>query len=115
METETTQRMESAKPACLADRIHHLAQQRHVVDVLAFVQFVGELAAAFDDFAAEAFDFVGRHVAEFVVKRFAGFELLAVNQQSVAGGPADCRARRNCGTAASARSRGCVEPSSFCR
>jgi hypothetical protein len=35
---------------------------------------------AFDHLAPEAFDLVGRHLAEVVVERFAGFELFAVDQ-----------------------------------
>ena len=41
------------------------------------------VAGALDDFAAEAVDLIGRHVAEIVVERIAGFELLAVDQQRV--------------------------------
>ena len=47
------------------------------------LQFVGQLAAAFDDLAAEALDLVGCHAAEIVVQRFTGFELFAVDQQCV--------------------------------
>ncbi len=41
------------------------------------------VAGALDDLAAEALDLVGRHAAEVVVQRLAGFELLAVDQQRV--------------------------------
>ncbi len=40
-----------------------------------------DVARALDDLAAEPVDFVGRHVAEILVERLAGFELLAVDQQ----------------------------------
>ncbi len=44
------------------------------------------VAGALDDLAAEALDLVGGHVAEVVVERLAGFELLAVDQQGARPG-----------------------------
>ena len=49
------------------------------------------IAGALDDLAAEALDLVGRHAAEIVVERIAGFELLAVDQQRVRARRAGCR------------------------
>jgi hypothetical protein len=63
----------------LADGVHDLAQQFLVGEVLAGAGVAGAL----DDLAAEALDLVGGHVAELVVQRVAGFELLAVDQQGV--------------------------------
>ena len=103
IETETTQRIDPPKLAVLADGVHDFAKQRHVVEFLAALQLVGQLAAALDDLAAEALDLVGCHVAEIVVQRLAGFELLAVDQQRVRARRTGCRARRNCGRAPAGR------------
>jgi len=54
-------------------------QQFAVTQVLS----LATVAGALDDLALEAFDLVGGHAPEIVVQRFAGFELLAVDQQSV--------------------------------
>ena len=105
----------SAQLAVLADGVHDFAEQRHVVEFLARLQLVGQLAAALDDLAAEALDLVGRHAAEVVVQRLAGFELLAVDEQRVRAREAGCRARRNCGTARGGPFSRVVEPSSFSR
>ncbi len=69
----------TAKLAGLADGVHDLAEQFLVGDVVAGTGVAGAL----DDLAAEAFDLVGRHAAEVVVERIAGFELLAVDEQRV--------------------------------
>ncbi len=47
------------------------------------MKLIGEFSAAFKDLAAEAFNFVGGHATEVVVQRFAGFKLLAVDEQRV--------------------------------
>ena len=77
----------AAKLAGLADRVHDLAEQFLVGDVLAGAGIAGAL----DDLAAEALDLVGGHAAEVVVERIARFELLAVDQQRVRARQADCR------------------------
>ena len=41
----------------------------------------GAVAGALHDLTAKALDLVGRHLAEVVVERLAGFQLLAVDQQ----------------------------------
>ena len=69
----------AAKLAGLADGVHDLAEQFLVGDVVAGAG----VAAALDDLAAEAVDLVGGHAAKIVVKRIAGFELLAVDEQRV--------------------------------
>ena len=74
--------MRLAEPALLADGVHDLAQQVLVGDVLGLLAVAGAL----DDLAAEPFDLVGRHAAEVVVEGFAGFELLAVDQQRARAG-----------------------------
>src|SRR5437870_3501220 len=73
----------SAQLAMLPNGIHHLAEKRHVVEFLPSLKLIGELAAAFDNLAAEALYFVARHAAEVVIQRFAGFELLAVDKQRI--------------------------------
>ena len=69
----------AAELAGLADGVHDLAEQFLIGDVLAGAGVAGAL----DDLAAEALDLVGRHAAEIVVERIAGFELLAVDEQRV--------------------------------
>ena len=44
------------------------------------------VAGALDDLAAEPVDLVGGHLAEVVIQRVAGFELLAVDQQRMGAG-----------------------------
>ena len=39
------------------------------------------IPSAFDDFTAEAFDFVRSNIAKVLVERVAGFELFAINQE----------------------------------
>ena len=70
----------------LAHRIHHLAEKSHVIEFFALLKLIGEFPAAFKDLAAEAFDFVGGPATEVVVQRFAGFKLLAVDEQRVGPG-----------------------------
>src|SRR3989442_419380 len=41
------------------------------------------VACTFDELTAEALDLIGRHAAEIVIQPFAGFELLAVDEQGV--------------------------------
>ncbi len=102
--------MSLAEAAVLADGVHHFAQQILVGDVFG----LAAVAGALDDLPPEALDLVGRHVAEVVVQRFAGFELLAVDQQ---------RARARSGLPCSSKLRNSarrpfssvVEPSSFSR
>ena len=111
IETETTQRIDAAELARLADGVHDLAQQVLVGDVLAGAGVAGAL----DDLAAEPLDLVGGHAAEVVVERVAGFELLAVDQQRVRARQRVAVSRRNCGTARGGRSRASSMPSSFSR
>ena len=66
-----------AQAVLLADGVHDLAQQVLIGDVLAGA----DVAGALDDLAAEALDLVGRHLAEVLVERLAGFELFGVDQQ----------------------------------
>jgi hypothetical protein len=67
-------------PSCPnADGVHGLAQQFLVGDVLAGT----DITSPFHDVAAEAFDLVGRHAAEVVIKRIAGFELFAIDEERV--------------------------------
>ena len=68
-----------AELVLLADRVHDLAQQLLVGDVLGGARVAGAL----DDLAAEALDLVRGHRAEVVVERIAGFELLGVDEQRV--------------------------------
>ena len=111
IETETTQRIELAELARLADRVHDLAQQVLVGDVLAGAAVAGAL----DDLAPEALDLVGGHVAEVVVERIAGFELLAVDQQRVGARPAGCRVSSKLRNSARRPFSSVVVPSSFSR
>jgi aldehyde dehydrogenase (NAD+) len=69
----------AAQGAGLADRVHDLAEQFLVGDRLGGAPVAGAL----DDLAAEPLDLVGRQLAEVVVERVAGFELLAVDQERV--------------------------------
>ena len=71
-----------AQAAFLADGVHHFPQQFLVGDVLGLLAVAGAL----DDFAAEAVDLVGGHVAEVVVQGLAGFELFAVDQKRARAG-----------------------------
>ena len=73
------------------------------------------VAGALDDLAAEALDLVGGHVAEVVVERVAGFELLAVDQQRVRPRRADCRVSSKLRNRARRPFSSVVEPSSFLR
>jgi hypothetical protein len=41
------------------------------------------IASSLDDFATEAVDLVGRHIAKIAVERIAGFELLAIDQERI--------------------------------
>ena len=72
-----------AELALLADGVHDLAEEVGVGDLAGLLH-----VAAFDHFAAEAFDFVGGHFAKILVEGFAGFELLAVNEQGAGPGKA---------------------------
>ena len=63
----------------LADRVHDLAKQFLVRDVLAGTGIAGPL----HNLTAEPLDFVGCHGAEIIIKRIAGFELFAVDQERV--------------------------------
>ena len=65
-----------AKATGFADGVHHFAQQFLIGDVLGLLN----IASAFSDFSTKTFDLVRRHVAEVVVQRIAGFELLAIYQ-----------------------------------
>ncbi len=67
----------------LANRVHHLAEERDVVEFLAALEFPGQLAAAFENLAAKALDLIGRHTSEVVVQGLARFELLAVDEQGI--------------------------------
>jgi hypothetical protein len=69
----------AAQLARLADGIHYLAKQFLVGDALGLPLVAGPLS----DFAAEAVDFIRRHVAETGVERVACFELLAVDEQCI--------------------------------
>ena len=73
------------------------------------------VAGALDDLAAEAFDLVGRHGAEVVVERIAGFELLAVDQQRVAGAASGLPCSSKLRNSARRPFSSVVEPSSFSR
>ena len=82
METETTQRMEPPSRPCLPT-VFMTSRSRSWSVMFSPARGI---AGALDDLAAEALDLVGRHAAEVVVQRFAGFELLAVDQQRVRAG-----------------------------
>jgi len=69
----------AAKLSRLADRVHDLAEQFLIGDVLAGT----DITRALHDFTAKAVDLVGSHAAKIVVQRIAGFELLAVDEQGV--------------------------------
>ena len=56
----------SAQAVFFADRVHHLAQQIGVGDVLG----CSDVSCAFSDLAPEAVDLVGSHVAEVLVEGF---------------------------------------------
>ena len=79
IETETTQRMEP--PSCPGLPTVFMTSRSNSWSVM-FSPARG-IAGALDDLAAEALDLVGRHAAEIVVERVAGFELLAVDEQRV--------------------------------
>ena len=85
----------AAELAGLADRVHDLAEQFLIGDVVAGAGVAGAL----DDLAAEALDLIGGHGAEVVVEGIARFELLAVDEQRVrarervAGGSSKLRNR----------------------
>jgi hypothetical protein len=66
-----------AEPPGLADRVHDLAQQVLVSELLASLS----IASALHEIAPEAIDFIRRHCAEFLIERIPGFELFAVDQQ----------------------------------
>ena len=66
----------------LADRVHDLAQQVLVGEVLGLLPVAG----AGDDLAPEALDLVAGGVAEALVEGFARIELLAVDQQRARAG-----------------------------
>ena len=68
----------------LTDRIHHLAQQLLVGNILA----VGEIAGALNLIAAEALDLIGGHRAEVGIERIARLQLHAIDQQRVRAGQA---------------------------
>ncbi len=63
----------------LSSRVHHLAEQFLVCEFVAGVLVAG----AFYQLAAKTLDFIGGHPAEVVVKRFAGLELFAVDEERV--------------------------------
>ena len=65
------------QPTRLAYGVHDLAEQSRVADVLG----LAGVAGAFDDLSPKAFDLVRGHVAEVLVQRVAGLQLLAVDQQ----------------------------------
>ena len=71
-----------AEAVLLADRVHDLAQDGLVGEGVGGTQIAG----AFDDLAAEAFDLRGRHLAEIVIQGIAGFELFAVDEQGARPG-----------------------------
>ena len=85
IETDTTQRIDSAEAALLADRVHHLAKKILIGDALASA---ARRPVRVDDVAAEPLDLVRGHRAEFVVERFAGFELFAIDQERARAGQA---------------------------
>ena len=101
-----------AELVLLADRVHHLAQQLLVGDVLGGARVAGAL----DDVATEALDLVCRHRAELVVERLARFELLASRSAACSGARADCRRSSKLRNSASRPCSSCdVEPSSCLR
>ena len=69
----------STQPTVLADGVHDFPQEVLVGEVLR----LAGVAGTFDDLTAEALDLIGRHAAEIVIQPFAGFELLAVDEQGV--------------------------------
>ena len=69
----------TTKLSGLADRIHDLAQQFLVGDVVASVGVAGAL----DNFTTKAVYFVRSHRAEIVVQRVTGFKLLAIDKERV--------------------------------
>jgi hypothetical protein len=71
-----------AKVAGFADRVHELAQEFLIRNVVG-----GErIAGALNVLATEPLDFIGGQAAEIVVKGVACFQLLAVDQQGVRPG-----------------------------
>ena len=79
------------------------------------MKLIGESPAALDDLAAEAFNFVGGHATEVVVQRFAGFELLAVDEQRVWPGERVAMLIKVAEQREAAGYQESVEPSSFSR
>src|SRR5216684_532905 len=69
----------STKLARFTDRIHDLAEQFLIGDILARPS----ITASFDDLAAEAVDFIRSHITEVIVERIIRFELLAIDEQRV--------------------------------
>jgi hypothetical protein len=60
-----------------ADRVHNLAQQVVVCDLLTGP----DVACARHDFSAVPFNFVRRHIAEPFIERLTRFELFAIDQK----------------------------------
>ncbi|MDT4852850.1 hypothetical protein FQZ97_870990 [compost metagenome] len=69
----------AAQLPCLADRVHNLAQELLIRDLVSCAC----IPAAFDDLAAETLDLIGSHAAEVVVQRITGLKLFAVDKQRV--------------------------------
>ena len=67
----------ATEAARLSDRVHHLAQQVLIGEVLGLPAVTGPL----DDLAAEPLDLVAGRGSEVLVERLSGFELLAVDEQ----------------------------------